>query len=228
MTNSKIEVNAEDLRFVTDEGMFAWIRMVPPTEPDNFGAWQYNVEIAWEPDAKNTSFKNAVAKLVESVTGKKGFPKTLIQKLEDTNKDPDKNAHLQGKIFSSFKKRVNPKERNLTDPEERKKWLAYVETMQPGLYKLNDKGQREAASAGDFYSGCYGKVIGHCYYQAEYKKYCVTADYVILTKKGERIGGGPIDPDADELLNATAPKATDVVDQMLSSSSDSDIEELPF
>lgn len=223
------EVNAEDLRFVTDEGMFGFISLSPLQKPDKFG-WSYKADLIWDLDAKNTSYKNALANLVQSVTDKRAIPKGLIQKLEDTERDPDKNPHLTGKLFSAFKKKVNPKERNLSDPEERKKWLTYVATMQPVLFKLNEKGEREPAQPGDFYSGCFGKIIGHCYFNTEFKKYCITMDYVILTRKGERIGGGPIDPDSDELLDSVAKKAApkkDDVDKMLSGGTE-EFDEIPF
>lgn len=221
-----IEVDAEKLRFVTDEGLISFCRLKPPDAPDNFGNWGYTCEIAWDPTQANMSFKNALAELALAVTGKRGVPKGVLQKIEDTTRDMKKNIHLEGKVYSSFKKTVKVKDKNLADPAERKEWLAYVATCSPNLFKLDEKGARHDAKFGDFFSGCFGRVVGHVFYQPEYRKFCITMDHVIRTRKGDRIGGGPIDPDSDPLLNGVAGKAIDDVDQAIMSADE--LQDLPF
>ena len=221
-----IEVDAEKLRFTTDEGRLTFVRLEPPTAPDNFGNWDYSVEMAWETSQENKQLKLALAELAQAAIGKRGIPKGVIKTLEDTDKDEKKNEVLKGKVFTTFKKKINPKDKNLADPTERKEWLEYIKTQSPNLFKLDEQGKRHDATGRDFYRGCYGRIIGHVYYQAEYKKFCVTMDHVILTRKGERLGGGPIDPDRDPLLNQLAPQATDEIDDALSNADD--LQELPF
>ena len=226
------EVDREKLRFVTDEGQCGFARLDVPEQPDNFGSWGYALDLAWTSEQKNSSMKNALVLLYQTVTDseKRAIPKGIFKKLEDTDRDHAKNAVLAGKVFCSFKRSCNPKDKDLADPEQRKNWIKYVASQQPKLFKLNAKGEREAATADDFWTGTYVKVIGHCFYQEKFKKFCVALDYVIRTKEGPRLGGGPIDPDQDDLLNGVAPKAKDQVDQLLDtvSQDDSEVEELPF
>ena len=223
------EIDREKLRFATDEGQIVYFKMDYPTQPDTYGNWSYKIELAWDVEQKNAMFKGALANLYEAVTDKRAIPKGLIKKAEDTDKSDAGKALIGDRVFSSFSKKCNPKERNLGDPAERKAWIEYLKTQQPKLFKLNDKGERvEVRDHNEIYSGCYAKVVGHCFYNNEYKKYCITVDYVILTKKGERIGGGPINPDDDQLLNSLAPKAKDEVDQVLNEASGEEFEELPF
>lgn len=222
-----VEVDVEKLRFTTDEGRLTFIRLEPPTQPDTYGNWDYQVEIAWEAAAPNKSMKLALATLAEATMGKRGIPKGVIKTLDQTNKDEAKNKHLEGMVFATFKKKINPKDRNLADPQERKEFLNFIKTQSPNLFRLDESGRRHDAKAQDFFRGCYGRIIGHCYFQSEFKKYCLTIDHVILTRKGERIGGGPIDPENDRLLNELAPAAEDAIDAALNASDD-DIEELPF
>jgi hypothetical protein len=221
-----IEVDAEKLRFTTDEGRLTYVRLDPPTQPDNYGNWDYSIELAWEASCENKSFKSALATLAEATIGKRGIPRGVIKKLEDTDKDPEKNKHLEGMLFSSFKKKVNPKDKNLADPQERKDWLVYVASQTPNLFKLDEQGKRHDAKPGDFRRGYFGRVIGHVYYQAEWKKFCITMEHIILTRKGELLAGGPIDPQNDRLLNDLAPAAQDEVDTALADADS--LDELPF
>jgi hypothetical protein len=226
------EVDREKLRFVTDEGQCGFARLDVPEQPDNFGSWGYALDVAWEPEAKNSSMKNALVLLYQTVTDtdKRAIPKGIFKKLEDTARDHAKNEVLAGKVFVAFKRSCNPKDKDLTNPQERKNWITYVASQQPKLFKLNAKGERETATVEDFWTGCFVKVIGHCFYQEKFKRFCVAFDYAIRTKEGPRLGGGPIDPEQDELLASVAPKAKDQVDQLLDtvSEGDSDVEELPF
>lgn len=223
-------IDAEKLRFVTDAGMAGFCRLEPPEQPDNFGGWGYALDVAWDPDTKNSSFKNALVTLYQSVTDsdKRAIPKGIFKRLEDTDRDRAKNELLAGKIFCTFKKNCAVKDKDLTNPQERKNWVTYVASQQPKLFKLNEKGERLPATADDIWTGCQVKVLGHCYYQEKYKKFCVTLDYVIRVSEGPRLGGGPVDPDYDELLNEVAPKARDQVDQILDTASEEDVDELPF
>lgn len=206
--------------FTTGPVIVSRAYLEPVTEANQFNRWINSVEVF--PDQGNNlaemrsqilgcAVDNGLVKMKDGSPDKTAFTQvlaTIFKKLEQTNKAVGRNEHLAGKVFFAMNRSRRPKNRDLTDPKERKEWIAYLANECPKAYVLNSQGKRELIPHSKvremIYPGCVVNVVGECYYApTPFNRVCIDLQAVVLLEQRDRIGPPPMSrgDDNDPLLN---------------------------